>query len=70
MIPRLLLKRLLNWRLRKKFEMKASFEYSLWSSGYTMSLDDMLTPEVQEQIREQISLCRRRGAGSASKGVL
>ncbi|MBU7030489.1 MAG: hypothetical protein HXS48_26390 [Theionarchaea archaeon] len=50
MIPRLLLKRLLNWRLRKKLVKKASFEYSLWSSGYTMSLDDMLTPEVQEQI--------------------
>jgi esterase/lipase len=51
-IPRFLLKRLLEWRLRKKPLLKAFFEYSLWSSGYGMSLDDWLNPEIQEKIAE------------------
>lgn len=51
-IPHFLLKKLLTWRLKKKPVMKAFFEYSLWSSGYTMSLEDLLKPEIQEKIAQ------------------
>ena len=51
-IPRFLLSKMFEWRLRKKPVMKAFIEYSLWSSGLKISLEDMLRPEIQEKTAE------------------
>ncbi|MBU7045710.1 MAG: alpha/beta hydrolase [Theionarchaea archaeon] len=51
-IPTFLLKRLLTWRLRKKPVMKAFFEYSLWTSGYGRSLDDIFDRGIMEKTAE------------------